>query len=56
MKTGQSNSSSTLFDLSKTFAENVVIPIPKRKKKAPYRSGQIFVSFLLWEKDWQIDK
>jgi hypothetical protein len=30
---------SSLFDMSQSFAENVVIPMPKRKKIASYRSG-----------------
>jgi hypothetical protein len=36
----EGNESSTLLDLSKTFAQNVVIAIPKKKKKNPYRSGK----------------
>jgi hypothetical protein len=39
MKTGGTNSSSTLFDLSKTFAHNAVVPKPNKKKKGPNRSG-----------------
>jgi hypothetical protein len=33
MKTGGTNSSSTLFDLSKTFAHNAVVPKPNKKRK-----------------------
>ncbi len=40
LKVNEGNGSSTLLDLSKTFAQNVVIAIPKKKKKNPYRSGK----------------
>ena len=42
MKSGGANSSSTLVDLSKTFARNAVVPKPKGKKKGSNRSGNVF--------------
>ena len=56
MKTGQRKGNSFLFDLSTTFAENAVIPIPKWKKKFPYRTGQICISVPLKEKDRYTDR
>jgi hypothetical protein len=40
LKSNDGNGSSTLVDLSKSFAQNVVIPMPKKKKKGSNRAGK----------------